>query len=112
MPSVTVGTENGVPIGIHYEDHGRSPDRTDPWVSAGWQLVGTSGAGSARQWISSDHLRPPRLRPVESADVRVPFPALITDGTLVPVEGGPHNIAWTYPEEVNAALLSFLSEGS
>jgi non-heme chloroperoxidase len=36
------------------------------------------------------------------------LPALIADCTLVPVEGGPHNIAWTFPEEVNAALLSFL----
>ena len=72
MPSVTVGTENGAPIEIHYEDHGSGrPDRSDPWVSAGWQLVGTPGAGAARQRISSDHLRPPRLRPVESADLRV-----------------------------------------
>ena len=29
-------------------------------------------------------------------------PALIVDCTLVPVEGGPHNIAWTHPDEVNA----------
>ena len=26
-----------------------------------------------------------------------------------PVEGGPHNIGWTHPEEVNAALLGFLA---
>jgi hypothetical protein len=24
--------------------------------------------------------------------------------------GGPHNIAWTHPEEVNAALLTFLAK--
>ena len=36
----------------------------------------------------------------------------IADSTLVPVEGGPHNIAWRYPDEVNAALLRFLSEDS
>jgi non-heme chloroperoxidase len=29
---------------------------------------------------------------------------------LVPVEGGPHNIAWTHPDEVNAALLEFVGE--
>jgi non-heme chloroperoxidase len=26
------------------------------------------------------------------------------------VEGGPHNIAWTHPDEVNAALLDFLKD--
>jgi non-heme chloroperoxidase len=34
---------------------------------------------------------------------------LITDVTIVPVEGGPHNIGWTHPEEVNRALLGFLA---
>jgi non-heme chloroperoxidase len=47
-----------------------------------------------------------RILPFEVTAARLP--ALIADCTLVPVEGGPHNIAWTYPEEVNAALLSFL----
>jgi non-heme chloroperoxidase len=30
--------------------------------------------------------------------------------TVVPVEGGPHNIAWTHAEEVNEALLGFLAD--
>jgi non-heme chloroperoxidase len=51
-----------------------------------------------------------RLLPFESTAARLP--ALIADCTLVPVEGGPHNIAWTHPDEVNAALLAFLSEQS
>jgi len=34
----------------------------------------------------------------------------ISDVTIVPVEGGPHNIGWTHPEEVNAALLGFLAD--
>jgi len=34
---------------------------------------------------------------------------LIADVTVVPVEGGPHNIGWTHSEEVNAALLGFLA---
>jgi hypothetical protein len=25
------------------------------------------------------------------------------------VEGGPHNIGWTHPDEVNRALLEFLA---
>jgi non-heme chloroperoxidase len=34
---------------------------------------------------------------------------LIEDVTVLPVEGGPHNIGWTHPEIVNKALLSFLA---
>ncbi len=47
-----------------------------------------------------------RILPFESTAARLP--ALIADCTLVPVEGGPHNIAWTFSEQVNEALLSFL----
>ena len=72
MARITVGSENDAPIEIHYEDHGQGrPDRSDPWVSVGWQLVGTPGAGAARERISSDHVRPSRLRSVESADHRL-----------------------------------------
>jgi non-heme chloroperoxidase len=38
------------------------------------------------------------------------LPALVADLKLIPVEGGPHNIAWTHPDEVNAALLEFLAD--
>ncbi|MGN9911562.1 alpha/beta fold hydrolase [Phytohabitans sp. LJ34] len=38
------------------------------------------------------------------------LPGLVKDLRLVPVEGGPHNIGWTHPEEVNPALLGFLRE--
>jgi non-heme chloroperoxidase len=34
---------------------------------------------------------------------------LIADVKVVPVQGGPHNIAWTHPDEVNAALTEFLA---
>jgi non-heme chloroperoxidase len=50
-----------------------------------------------------------RILPFESTAARLP--ALIADCTLVPVEGGPHNIGWTFPEEVNSALLKFVDEG-
>ena len=49
-----------------------------------------------------------RILPFDSTAARLP--ALIADCTLVPVEGGPHNIAWTHADEVNAALLAFLGE--
>jgi non-heme chloroperoxidase len=36
------------------------------------------------------------------------LPGLIDDLTVVTVNGGPHNIAWTHPDVVNPALLDFL----
>jgi non-heme chloroperoxidase len=48
-----------------------------------------------------------RILPFQSTAARLP--ALIADCTLVSVDGGPHNIGWTHPEEVNTALLKFLS---
>jgi non-heme chloroperoxidase len=49
-----------------------------------------------------------RILPIEATAERLP--ALIKDVQLVRVEGGPHNIAWTHPDEVNEALLSFLKD--
>jgi non-heme chloroperoxidase len=36
------------------------------------------------------------------------LPDLIDDLRFVTIEGGPHCIAWTHPDEVNRALLDFL----
>jgi non-heme chloroperoxidase len=47
-----------------------------------------------------------RILPFEATAARLP--ELIDDVTLVPVEGGPHNIAWTHPDEVNEPLLEFI----
>jgi non-heme chloroperoxidase len=47
-----------------------------------------------------------RILPFEASAARLPD--LIDDVKLVPVEGGPHNIAWTHPDEVNEALLEFI----
>jgi non-heme chloroperoxidase len=49
-----------------------------------------------------------RILPISATADRLP--AMIDDVRLVRVEGGPHNIAWTHPEEVNRALLEFLAE--
>jgi non-heme chloroperoxidase len=49
-----------------------------------------------------------RILPYESTAARLP--GLIADVRLVTVEGGPHNIGWTHPEEVNNALLEFLAD--
>jgi len=49
-----------------------------------------------------------RILPFDATAARLP--ALLDDVRLVPVEGGPHNIGWTHPDEVNRALLDFLAE--
>jgi non-heme chloroperoxidase len=37
------------------------------------------------------------------------IPELVKDVRLVEVEGGPHNVGWTHPDEVNKAFLDFLA---
>jgi non-heme chloroperoxidase len=48
-----------------------------------------------------------RILPFESTAKRLP--GLVDDLTLIPVDGGPHNIGWTHPEVVNDALLEFIA---
>lgn len=47
-----------------------------------------------------------RILPIEATANRLPD--LIDDLSFVTVPGGPHNIAWTHPDEVNRALLDFI----
>src|SRR6266481_2404790 len=47
-----------------------------------------------------------RILPFESTAGRLE--ALNPNFRVVPVENGPHNIGWTFPEESNRALLGFL----
>jgi pimeloyl-ACP methyl ester carboxylesterase len=49
-----------------------------------------------------------RILPITATADRLP--GLIADVRLVRVEGGPHNIGWTHPEEVNKALLEFVDQ--
>jgi non-heme chloroperoxidase len=48
-----------------------------------------------------------RILPYEATAKRLP--EYVKDLHFVTVKGGPHNIAWTHPEEVNSALLDFLA---
>ena len=50
-----------------------------------------------------------RILPFEATAARLQDEALIADLTVVSVKDGPHNIGWTHPDEVNAALLEFLA---
>ena len=54
------------------------------------------------------HATEDRILPYSATAQRLP--ALIKDVRLVTVEGGPHNIAWTHPDEVNGPLLEFLAD--
>jgi non-heme chloroperoxidase len=54
------------------------------------------------------HATEDRILPYSATAQRLP--ALIKDVRLVTVEGGPHNIAWTHPDEVNGPLLEFLTD--
>ena len=47
-----------------------------------------------------------QVLPIDKTGKRLP--GLIGDVRLVVIEGGPHAIAWTHADQVNAALLDFL----
>jgi len=49
-----------------------------------------------------------RILPIDNTSRRLPD--LVNDIRLVEVEGGPHNIGWTHPEELNKAFLDFIAE--
>lgn len=47
-----------------------------------------------------------RILPIDATGRRLP--ELVKDIQFIEVEGGPHNIGWTHPDEVNDALLKFI----
>jgi non-heme chloroperoxidase len=48
-----------------------------------------------------------RILPIDATDRRLP--ELVKDIQCVEIEGGPHNVGWTHPDEVNEALLKFIA---
>jgi non-heme chloroperoxidase len=94
-----------------------------------WQLSFTVAAGASatatlacvRTWLTDFRRDLPkinvpmlvmqgdedRILPIDSTGRRLPD--LIKDVRFIEVAGGPHNIGWTHAEEVNKALLDFLS---
>jgi non-heme chloroperoxidase len=111
MPFVTVGKENSADIKLHYEDHGSGkpivlihgyPPEGNSWekqepdlLAAGYRVI---------------HGEKDRILPFESIAARLRDENLIADLEFVAIENGPHNVGWTFPEEVNPALLSFLGK--
>src|SRR5438309_3286709 len=49
-----------------------------------------------------------RIVPISAAGHRTA--KLITGAELVVIKDGPHNVAWTHPDEVNTALTNFLAK--
>jgi non-heme chloroperoxidase len=53
-----------------------------------------------------------RVLPLAVTTARLRDEGLIADLTVVEIAGGPHNVGWTHPEQVNSALLSFVGSPS
>jgi non-heme chloroperoxidase len=49
-----------------------------------------------------------QVAPIDKTTRRLRDEQLIADLTVVEIPDGPHNVGWTYPDEVNSALLPFL----
>ena len=56
---------------------------------------------------TDDRILPPAVTVERLRDER-----LIAELTVVEIEGGPHAVGWTHPDEVNSALLSFLGSSA
>jgi non-heme chloroperoxidase len=106
---VTVGTENGADIEIHYNDHGAGkpillihgyPLDGNSWerqervlLEAGYRCISYDRRGFGRS-----------SQPATGYDYDT-----FADLTVIEVPDGPHNIGWTFSDQVNPALLEFLS---
>ena len=86
---------------------GASPYATDACVDT-WQTDFRGDLPKIDVPVLVVHGTEDRILPIDATANRLPD--LIKDVRLVRVDGGPHNIAWTHPDEVNEALLAFLSE--
>lgn len=74
-------------------------------VLAGFSM----GAGEVTRYLGT--YGSARVRKAAMFGVIPPFLLKTGDNPEgVSVEGGPHNIGWTFPDEVNTALLDFLAK--
>jgi non-heme chloroperoxidase len=98
VPRITAGTENDAPIEIPYATYAC----VNTWLTDFRDDLPKIDVPTLVVHGTED-----RILPFEATAARLG--ELIADATVVPVEGGPHNIGWTHPEEVNGALLGFLA---
>ena len=130
MPFVSVGRENSADIAIHYNDHGAGrpivlihgcPLDGNSWerqeralLGAGYRCISHDRRGfgrSSQPTTGYDHVptlvvhgTADRVLPFESTAARLRDERLIRDLTVVEIADGPHDIGWTFPDEVDAAL--------
>jgi non-heme chloroperoxidase len=97
-------------------------------VQASWNVASIASATASLACVPSWHedfrndvakIDVPTLVVQGDADRIVPFASsgqrtakLIKGAELVVIKDGPHNIAWTHADEVNAALTQFLAKGA
>jgi non-heme chloroperoxidase len=96
-------------------------------VHASWNVAASASATASLACVSTwyedfrkdvERIDVPTLVIHGDSDRIVPFAAAgkrtaqLVKGQLVVIKDGPHNIAWTHAEEVNAALLKFLEKTS
>jgi non-heme chloroperoxidase len=95
----------------------------DAWRSS-WNIaVGSSAIAAVAcipTWLTDfrddiSKIEVPILVIHGDADMTLPYdktaarlPALLHDGELVTIEGGPHAIPWTHADQVNDAILQFI----
>jgi len=95
-------------------------------IQASWNTAAIASATASLACVPTWHedfrqdvakIDVPTLVVHGDSDRIVPFSAagsrtakLIKGAELVVIKDGPHNIAWTYAEEVNEALLKFLAK--
>jgi non-heme chloroperoxidase len=110
-----------------YNAHVSVPERlSDAALRASWQVAAGSGPYAAYAcidtWLTdfradlrkidipvlAVHGTADRVLPFGVTTARLRDERLIADLTVVEIADGPHNVGWTHPDEVNAALLSFL----
>jgi len=98
---------------------------SDQAFQASWNLAAVASATAAVECIATwqtdfradlPKIDVPVLVIQGDADRILPFgptgkrlPGMIKDMKLVVIEGGPHAIAWTHADQVNHALIDFLS---
>ena len=97
-------------------------------VQASWNVATISSATASLACVPTwhedfrkdlTHLDVPTLVIHGDADRIVPLAAsgqrtasLVKGAKLAVIKGGPHNVAWTHAEEVNAELVKFLGKGT
>jgi pimeloyl-ACP methyl ester carboxylesterase len=130
MSYVAIGDEKSGSIDLYYEDHGSGRRvmliHGFPLSGHFWEKAAGASAKATLDcvpsWLTGFRGDLPendvpiqvvqgdedRILPIDATGRRLP--GLIANVRLIEAPGGPHNIGWTHAEEVDRALIDFLSE--